>query len=77
MFSVLALCGDLGCSFGPWLSGKVSDISQSNEHILAFASRFALDAEQAGLRTGMLISAIFPLIIFAGLLFFKDKKQKQ
>ncbi len=77
MFSVLALCGDLGCSFGPWLSGKVSDFSQSNEHIVTFASRFALDAEQAGLRTGMMISAIFPMIIFVGLLFFKDKKQKQ
>ncbi len=76
MFSILALCGDLGCSFGPWLSGEISHLAQSNGQIVAFASRFALDAEQAGLRTGMMISAVFPLIIFIGLLFFKDK-QKQ
>ncbi len=77
MFSILALCGDLGCSFGPWLTGQVSHAAQSNEQIVSFASRFALDAEQAGLRTGMIISAVFPLIIFIGLLFFKEKKQKQ
>ena len=27
MFSLLALCGDLGCSVGPWLMGIVSDIT--------------------------------------------------
>ncbi len=77
MFSVLALCGDLGCSFGPTLAGKVSDAAQHNEAIVSVASRFALDAEQAGLRTGMMISALFPLIIFIGLIFFREKKQKQ
>lgn len=77
MFSILALCGDLGCSFGPWLTGKVSDVSQSNVHILSVASRFALDAEQAGLRTGMIAASVFPLVIFVGLIFFREKKQKQ
>ncbi len=72
MFSILALCGDLGCSFGPWLSGKVSDLAQHNEAIVSFASRFSLDSEQAGLRTGMIIAAVFPAIIFAGLLFFRQ-----
>lgn len=27
MFSILALCGDFGCSIGPWLMGIVADIS--------------------------------------------------
>ncbi|MBP3329696.1 MAG: MFS transporter [Clostridia bacterium] len=75
MFSILALCGDLGCSFGPWLSGKVSDLSRQNENIILFASKFSLDAEQAGLRMGMLVSAVFPLLILLGLLFFREKKQ--
>ncbi len=30
MFSVLALCGDLGCSFGPWLVGAVADEASLN-----------------------------------------------
>ena len=77
MFGVLALCGDLGCSLGPWLSGKVSDLAQHNEAIVSFASRFSLESEQAGLRTGMMIAAVFPLIIFIGLFFFREKKKKQ
>lgn len=77
MFSILALCGDLGCSFGPWLTGKVSDLAQSNSQIVSFASRFCLDSEQAGLRTGMIVASVFPMIIFICLLFFKEKKQKQ
>lgn len=77
MFSVLALCGDLGCSFGPWLAGKVSDIARQNEAIVNFALKFSLDAEQAGLRMGMLAASVFPIVILLGLLFFKDKKQTQ
>ncbi len=77
MFSILALCGDLGCSFGPWLSGKVSDLAQRNDFILNFAARFSLSAEQAGLRTGMAVSSAFPLLILIAFLFFKEKKQKQ
>lgn len=75
MFSILALCGDLGCSFGPWLAGKVSDLSRQNKSIVEFALKFSLDAEQAGLRMGMLVAAVFPLIILTGLFFFKDSKQ--
>lgn len=30
MFSILALCGDLGCSSGPWLLGTVADITNLN-----------------------------------------------
>ena len=77
MFSILALCGDLGCSVGPWLAGKVSHVSQSNSGILAIAARFSLDAEQAGLRTGMIVASVFPLIIFVGLIFLREKKQKR
>ncbi len=77
MFGVLALCGDLGCSFGPWLAGKVSDVARQNEVIVNFALKFSLDAEQAGLRMGMLAASVFPIVILVGLLLFKDKKQKQ
>ena len=75
MFGVLALCGDLGCSFGPWLAGKVSDVARRNETIISFAAKFSLDAEQAGLRMGMLVASVFPLVILFGLMLFKEKKQ--
>lgn len=54
MFSVLALCGDFGCSIGPWLMGIV--------------------ANNANLRAGFLVSAIFPAImIFAALMLKREK----
>lgn len=77
MFSILALCGDIGCTLGPWLSGKISDLASVNEKIVNFAAGFGLDSEQAGLRMGMLVSTVFPLVIFVCLSFFKEKKRKQ
>lgn len=38
MFSVFALCGDLGCSFGPWLLGIVADNSSLNVGFLVSAA---------------------------------------
>lgn len=77
MFSILALCGDIGCSLGPFIAGRVSDLAQTNEAIINFASRFSLDAEQASLRTGIISATIFPIIIIVGFLCFKEKKQKK
>ncbi len=76
MFSILALFGDVGCSVGPWVSGKISDISQRNDFVLQTAVKYGLTAEQAGLRCGMLISAVFPLMMIICLLLFKNKKEK-
>ncbi|MBQ8648953.1 MAG: MFS transporter [Clostridia bacterium] len=41
MFSMFAMCGDLGCSLGPWVIGAVADVSSLNIGILA-ASVFAV-----------------------------------
>lgn len=41
MFGLLAMCGDLGCSFGPWLTGAVADRSSLNTGFLA-ASAFPI-----------------------------------
>lgn len=52
MFGVLAVCGDLGCSAGPALTGAVSDL------VLGWGW-----AEQGGLKAGMLAAAVFPLVL--------------
>ena len=54
MFGVLAVCGDLGCSAGPALTGAVSDLA------LGWGW-----AEQGGLKAGMLAAAVFPLVLIA------------
>ncbi|HCA71760.1 MAG: MFS transporter [Oscillospiraceae bacterium] len=51
MFGLLAVCGDIGCSLGPWLTGLAG-------------------AEDAGLKRGLLLAVIFPIIMVAGMLCF-------
>ncbi|HMP77174.1 MAG TPA: MFS transporter [Kiritimatiellia bacterium] len=63
LFALLAAFGDTGCGIGPWLVGYTAD------HVTATAgaSGPALFADyapaQAGLRTGFLLAALFPLAL--------------
>ena len=62
MFGILAVCGDLGCSAGPALTGAVSDLVLQ-----------AGGAEQWGLKAGMLAAAGFPVVLILCLLLSKRK----
>ncbi|MDF2942953.1 MAG: Major Facilitator Superfamily transporter [Herbinix sp.] len=77
MFGILAICGDLGCSFGPWLAGKISDTVQTTGRILSFWRNSSLDLEQIGLRSGILAAVFFPILIAISLLIFKRKHVKE
>jgi MFS family permease len=74
MFGLLAICGDLGCSFGPWLAGKVSDMVQISGKGLSLFINRGFDLEQIGLRSGILIGILFPLLMSLSLIIFKRKK---
>ncbi len=52
MFAILAAGGDIGASVGPWIVSLVAD------------SAGAL-SEQVGLRTGILVGVLFPILAFA------------
>ena len=67
LFSILAFAGDIGCAFGPWLSGNISDLVEGNSAFASVADSLSLTTEQLGLRSGILVSAIFPIIIFFSL----------
>lgn len=73
MFGILAICGDLGCSAGPWLAGKISDSVQKSKFVLFPWAGSTLDLEQIGLRSGLLIGALFPVFMLLGLFLFKRK----
>lgn len=76
MFGILALCGDVGCSLGSWLTGSVSDFSLTFPKILAFADEFGLSYEQMGLKIGIACAAIFPLLMTLALILSKtDSKE--
>ena len=68
MFAALALAGDIGCSAGPGLVGIFVNASENGAEWIVRLFPNA-DAASAGLRTGLLFAAVFPLIMLLGVLF--------
>lgn len=77
MFGVLAVCGDLGASVGPWLAGVVSDAAQRSERLVMLAGRTGLGMDQLGLKTGLLLGIIFPVLLFIGVLMLRKRRDEQ
>ena len=76
MFAYLALGGDIGCTLGPDVIGIVSDavISASPDALIAF---FGGDATSAGMKLGMLLATVFPIIACITLAVFAKKYAKK
>jgi fucose permease len=74
MFGILAICGDLGCSFGPWLAGKISDYVQTSGQTLTVWMNRSLDYEQMGLRSGLLTATVFPIVMAVSLIIYRRRK---
>ena len=78
LFSLLAICGDIGCSLGPWLTGFVSE----HLHADAFSklAPFAgFETEQISLKCGLFAAGIFPVIMLVAVVVFmaiRGKKEK-
>lgn len=62
LFAMLAVFGDFGCAFGPWLAGVVSDGVR--------ASSIAFDP----LKFGLAIAVIFPLTMIIAIAILSKKK---
>lgn len=60
MFGVLAVCGDMGCSVGPALTGAVSQVVTSSS---LFSGLSLAQLDQLGLKIGMLSAVVFPLVL--------------
>ncbi len=78
-YALMAAGGDLGASIAPQLLGIVVDKVAASTFAAEMGARFSLEAEQIGLKAGMLVTAIFPilgaaLLIFAIHYFKKQKK---
>lgn len=61
-FALMAAGGDLGASVAPQLMGIVIDTVSASSWAAEVGASLQLSAEQVGLKTGMLVSAIFPLL---------------
>ena len=77
LFGVMALFGDIGCSVGPWLAGLVSDNVQNINKAVEFAQNAGLSSEQLGLKAGILMGIVFPIVMLLGLSCLKTEKIKR
>ncbi len=62
IFAMMAAGGDLGASVAPQLIGIVTDTAITNPTLAAFAATTGLSPEQLGMKLGMLLAMLFPLI---------------
>lgn len=73
IYALMAAGGDLGASVGPQLVGIVTDFAIENRNLIELASSFNITPEQFGMKLGIFVGMLFPLIAFS--LFGKLKKK--
>lgn len=81
-YALMASAGDFGASLAPQLMGIVVDNISVSEFALNMSNTLNLSPEQIGLKVGMLITSIFPilgsiLIVFIIRYFKKQKLQEK
>lgn len=54
LFAILALAGDVGCSLGPWVTGRVSDV---------YLSINTAASSSDALRSGLMAATAFPAVL--------------
>ena len=62
VFALMAAGGDLGASVAPQIIGIITDISLKHPTVLSLAETFHLTSEQMGLKLGMFVGLLFPLV---------------
>lgn len=75
IYALMAAGGDLGASVVPQLVGIITDNAITNPYLLQLANQLQLQPEQLGIKLGLLLGAIFPLLSIP--IFLKMIKQKQ
>lgn len=63
MFGLLAVFGALGAAIGPWLAGALADATASTGSRLADLASRLPDDGGSGLRTGILVAVVFPVVV--------------
>ena len=77
IFALMAAGGDMGASVGPQLVGMITDFAILNPSVSSLAGSLGLAPEQLGMRLGILIGALFPMVaIFVYAHFRKQDKKK-
>ncbi len=72
VYALMAAGGDLGASVGPQLVGILSDKISASGVAVRLAGEIGITAEQVGIRAGLLVSAIFPLLGMVSIVALKN-----
>ena len=76
LYAMMAAGGDFGASAGPQLVGLITDGIAASETAASMASKWGLTLEQLGMKCGMLVGMLFPLVaIFLYLHLLRTKKK--
>ncbi len=75
LFAILALGGDIGAAFCPWLAGLLVDHASKIPFLSALGA--GLTPEQLGLRSALTFSAIYPLIAVVLLAVFIKRRGRK
>ena len=62
IYALMAAGGDLGASFGPQLVGIITDAAIASQPVLDLAAGLGLSPDQLGMKLGILVGALFPII---------------
>lgn len=78
MFAVFAMFGDFGGAIAPYITGALIDGSVTGGAVASMAGFYGISAEQAAIRFGLAISAVYPLLALVChlILFGLSKKKK-
>ena len=76
VYAMMAAGGDLGASVGPQLVGLITDAAIASPKAIEIAQGMNLAPEQLGMKLGLLVGMIFPLIAIPLYLYIKKTAKK-
>ena len=68
MFALMAAGGDLGASVGPQMVGIVTDLASESAFLLSLAEKLGISPDQMGMKAGILIATVFPILTVVSVL---------
>lgn len=78
LFAFMAFSGDCGAAFCPWLSGLLSDNAYKVSLLSGVAQNAGITNEQLGLRAGMALSILYPVLTALFLaLYIRDRNKSK
>lgn len=77
IFALMAAGGDFGASIGPQLIGIVTDIAIENPALVSLSQSLSIAPEQLGMKIGMLIGTVFPLVAIPLYFSFLKRRNKK